>query len=188
MIFEFEESATQNARMKVVGVGGGGGNAVNRMIDERLERRRVHLGQHRRAGAAHVEVRCQNPDREKADARTRRRRAPRDRASGDRRESRRSRARARERGPRVHHLRHGRRHGHRRGASHRRVRAGSRRADGRHRHQAVPVRGTQAHASGGAGYRRHAQERRHDDRRAERAAAGRGREGHSVPGRAQEGR
>src|SRR5437764_12664882 len=37
MIFEFEESATQNARMKVVGVGGGGGNAVNRMIDERLE-------------------------------------------------------------------------------------------------------------------------------------------------------
>ncbi|NUQ22232.1 MAG: cell division protein FtsZ, partial [Gemmatimonadaceae bacterium] len=37
MIFEFEENASQNARMKVVGVGGGGGNAVNRMIDERLE-------------------------------------------------------------------------------------------------------------------------------------------------------
>jgi cell division protein FtsZ len=38
MIFEFEEdSGTQNARMKVVGVGGGGGNAVNRMIEERLE-------------------------------------------------------------------------------------------------------------------------------------------------------
>src|SRR5437763_16417429 len=37
MIFKFEESATQNARMKVVGVGGGGGNAVNRMIDEHLE-------------------------------------------------------------------------------------------------------------------------------------------------------
>src|SRR5579862_8771467 len=37
MIFELEDSATQNARMKVVGVGGGGGNAVNRMIDERLE-------------------------------------------------------------------------------------------------------------------------------------------------------
>src|SRR5437868_10743423 len=37
MIFEFEESATQNASMKVVGVGGGGGNAVNRMIDEHLE-------------------------------------------------------------------------------------------------------------------------------------------------------
>ncbi len=38
MIFELEESGgSQVARMKVVGVGGGGGNAVNRMIDERLE-------------------------------------------------------------------------------------------------------------------------------------------------------
>lgn len=37
MIFEFEEAPTQNARMKVVGVGGGGGNAVNRMIDEHLD-------------------------------------------------------------------------------------------------------------------------------------------------------
>src|SRR4051812_25150005 len=37
MTFEFEENAEQTARMKVVGVGGGGGNAVNRMIDEHLE-------------------------------------------------------------------------------------------------------------------------------------------------------
>ncbi|HUP89338.1 MAG TPA: cell division protein FtsZ [Longimicrobiales bacterium] len=37
MIFEFEDSLAQNARMKVVGVGGGGGNAVNRMIAEDLE-------------------------------------------------------------------------------------------------------------------------------------------------------
>lgn len=37
MIFEFEDAAVRNARMKVVGVGGGGGNAVNRMIDEDLE-------------------------------------------------------------------------------------------------------------------------------------------------------
>lgn len=37
MIFEFEDNASQNARMKVVGVGGGGGNAVNRMIEEHLE-------------------------------------------------------------------------------------------------------------------------------------------------------
>ncbi|MEP7380098.1 MAG: cell division protein FtsZ [Gemmatimonadota bacterium] len=36
-MFEFEENASQNARMKVVGVGGGGGNAVNRMIEEQLE-------------------------------------------------------------------------------------------------------------------------------------------------------
>jgi len=37
MIFEFEETPVQNARMKVVGVGGAGGNAINRMIDEDLE-------------------------------------------------------------------------------------------------------------------------------------------------------
>src|SRR5512140_3904480 len=37
MIFEFEENTSQNARMKVVGVGGGGGNAVNRMIEEHLD-------------------------------------------------------------------------------------------------------------------------------------------------------
>jgi cell division protein FtsZ len=36
MVFEFEEELTQSARMKVVGVGGGGGNAVNRMIEEAL--------------------------------------------------------------------------------------------------------------------------------------------------------
>jgi cell division protein FtsZ len=36
MRFEFEETSAQSARMKVVGVGGGGGNAVNRMIEERL--------------------------------------------------------------------------------------------------------------------------------------------------------
>src|SRR5512143_2812018 len=36
MIFELEETVAQNARMKVVGVGGGGGNAVHRMIAEHL--------------------------------------------------------------------------------------------------------------------------------------------------------
>ena len=37
MIFEFEETPVRNARMKVIGIGGAGGNAVNRMIDEDLE-------------------------------------------------------------------------------------------------------------------------------------------------------
>ncbi len=36
MVFELEETVAKNARMKVVGIGGGGGNAVNRMIDEHL--------------------------------------------------------------------------------------------------------------------------------------------------------
>lgn len=37
MVFEFERETTRNARMKVVGVGGAGGNAVNRMVDENLD-------------------------------------------------------------------------------------------------------------------------------------------------------
>jgi len=37
MVFELDEQPTQNARMKVLGVGGGGGNAVNRMIEEALQ-------------------------------------------------------------------------------------------------------------------------------------------------------
>jgi cell division protein FtsZ len=36
MTFRIEDPATESARMKVIGVGGGGGNAVNRMIEERL--------------------------------------------------------------------------------------------------------------------------------------------------------
>lgn len=36
MVFEFDDSMSRNAKMKVVGVGGAGGNAVNRMIDEEL--------------------------------------------------------------------------------------------------------------------------------------------------------
>jgi cell division protein FtsZ len=36
MVFELEETVSQGARMKVAGVGGGGGNAVNRMIEEHL--------------------------------------------------------------------------------------------------------------------------------------------------------
>ena len=37
MVFEFDDNIARHARMKVVGVGGAGGNAVNRMIDENLE-------------------------------------------------------------------------------------------------------------------------------------------------------
>ncbi len=37
MVFAFDENGVRNARMKVVGVGGAGGNAVNRMIDEELD-------------------------------------------------------------------------------------------------------------------------------------------------------
>ena len=37
MVFEFDDSIARNAKMKVVGVGGAGGNAINRMIAEQLE-------------------------------------------------------------------------------------------------------------------------------------------------------
>jgi cell division protein FtsZ len=37
MIFEFDDSMARNAKMKVVGVGGAGGNAINRMIAEKLD-------------------------------------------------------------------------------------------------------------------------------------------------------
>ncbi|MFQ5888464.1 MAG: cell division protein FtsZ [Gemmatimonadota bacterium] len=36
-MFEFDDAIARNARMKVVGIGGAGGNAVNRMVDESLE-------------------------------------------------------------------------------------------------------------------------------------------------------
>jgi cell division protein FtsZ len=36
MVFELEETVAKNARMRVVGIGGGGGNAVNRMVAEHL--------------------------------------------------------------------------------------------------------------------------------------------------------
>src|SRR5688572_27130677 len=34
---QFHEDSKNNAKIKVIGVGGGGGNAVNRMIDARME-------------------------------------------------------------------------------------------------------------------------------------------------------
>ena len=36
MLFEFDSLADQKARIKVIGVGGAGGNAVNRMINSGL--------------------------------------------------------------------------------------------------------------------------------------------------------
>ena len=36
-MFEFDESIDQRARIKVIGVGGGGGNAVNTMIASQVE-------------------------------------------------------------------------------------------------------------------------------------------------------
>ena len=45
-----EEAFNQGTQIKVIGVGGGGGNAVAHMIASGGARRGVHLRQHRRAG------------------------------------------------------------------------------------------------------------------------------------------
>ena len=37
MLFEFDPLAEQKAKLKVVGVGGAGGNAINRMISTNME-------------------------------------------------------------------------------------------------------------------------------------------------------
>src|SRR2546426_468787 len=151
-------------------------------------RRRVRLRQHRRPGPDEQQGRRQGPDRQEAHARAGRRRAARDRPPGDRGEPRRGAARAPGRGPRVRHLRHGRRHRHGRLPHHRPSVARPRRPDDRHRDEAVPVRGAEADAPGRHGHRRDAEARGHDGRRPERAPArGRG-EGQRVPGRPQESR
>ena len=48
----FNEETRNDAKIKVIGVGGGGGNAVNRMIDAGGGGRGVHRRQHRLAGSA----------------------------------------------------------------------------------------------------------------------------------------
>ncbi len=45
---QYEDETPAGAKIKVIGVGGGGNNAVNRMIAAGVEGRRVHLRQHRR--------------------------------------------------------------------------------------------------------------------------------------------
>ena len=46
-----DQPPEEGAVIKVIGVGGCGGNAVEHMIEPRPVRRGVHLRQHRRAGA-----------------------------------------------------------------------------------------------------------------------------------------
>ena len=47
MTFSFDTAAAQGAVIKVIGVGGGGGNAINRMVDEGVTRRRIYRSKHR---------------------------------------------------------------------------------------------------------------------------------------------
>ena len=47
MTFSFDTAAAQGAVIKVIGVGGGGGNAINRMVDEGVNGRRIYRSKHR---------------------------------------------------------------------------------------------------------------------------------------------
>ena len=123
-LLEFERALPAAGPIKVIGVGGGGGNALNTMIASGLARRGVHRGQHRRAGAAPqpgAAIKLQLGDGDHARPRLRRqpRKGSRLRARGAR-----SAARAVRRARHgVRDRRHGRRHRHRRGADHRADRA-----------------------------------------------------------------
>ena len=165
--------APQNylAVIKVIGVGGGGVNAVNRMIDAGLEGCRVHRRQHRRAGVADERRRRQARHRARPHPRARRRQRSRGRPHGRRVAQRRDRRDGQGRRHGVHHRRRGRRHRHRRGPGDRRDRARRRFAGDRRRHPPVLVRGSPPL---GAGRQRRAAaegEGRHADRHPQRPPA-----------------
>ena len=47
MTFSFDTAAAQGAVIKVIGVGGGGGNAINRMVDEGVTGVEFYRSKHR---------------------------------------------------------------------------------------------------------------------------------------------
>ncbi len=118
---QFEQSK-QAAKIRVVGVGGAGCNAVNTMIASGLERVDfIACNTDVQALAANqAPVRMQIGKR--AHPRPGRRCQPRNGSSGRHRVARRNRRAARRRRHGVRHRRHGRRHRHGRGAGHRRHR------------------------------------------------------------------
>ena len=59
----FNEEARNDAKIKVIGVGGGGGNAVNRMIDAGMEGIEFVVANTDSAGAAHVARPHEDPAR-----------------------------------------------------------------------------------------------------------------------------
>ena len=119
-----DQTPQEGAVIKVIGVGGCGGNAVDHMIDARRAGRGVHLRQHRRAGAQALDRAHAAAARLDAHARASAR-APSPEIGRDAAMEDRERIAEMIDGRRhaVHHRRHGRRHRHRRGAGGRRNRA-----------------------------------------------------------------
>ena len=136
----FEPDRREGARIKVIGVGGGGGNAVNRMVRTGLEGVEFIVANTDLQALTYNAAPTRIQIGEQADERPRRRRR-----SGHRpaRRARRHRQAHRSAIGRRHGLRDDgsrRRHGHRRRAGDRGASVGARRPDHRGRHQAVPVR------------------------------------------------
>ena len=157
------------AVIKVIGVGGGGVNAVNRMID---------------AGLKGVEFIAVNTDAQAllmsdADVKldigreltkwARCRQRPRRGARGGRIASGRHRRGDQGRRHGVHHRGQGRWHRHRRGARHRRGGQEPRRADDRCRHPAVRLRGSPSCRASGVRHPEAQGKGRHADRHPERS-------------------
>ena len=175
-MFELIEKIAPNAVIKVIGVGGGGGNAVSahgchanvegvdfvcantdsQALKNSGAKFTLQLGANVTKGlgaGANPEVGRQAAleDRERIVEAARRRRHG------------------------VHHLRHGRRHRYRRGAGRRAARQGNGHSHGRGRDQAVSVRRPSAHAGRAEGHRGSGPARRFADHGAEREAADRAR-------------
>ena len=83
-MLEFDDEAQGPGRpiIKVIGVGGGGGNAVNTMIEAGLEGVEFIVRQHRLPGARGQPGAAQDPARQQPDQGPRRRRQPGDRPRG----------------------------------------------------------------------------------------------------------
>ena len=132
---------TQDPVLRVVGVGGAGVNAVDRMIEADDQRRRVHRGQHGHAVAGDLAGADARAHRQRLDPRPRCRCEPGDRPPGGARAVRRAQGPAQGRGHDLHRGRSRRRHRHGRCAGRRADRPRGRCADRRHRDQAVRLRG-----------------------------------------------
>ena len=141
------------AVIRVVGVGGAGLNAIDRMIDAGHHGRRVRRRQHRHPAAADERRAAEDPHRARADGGSRLGCRPGDRARRRRGGVRPDQARAAGLGHGVR--RRGRGRGHRLGcgAGRRQDRAGARRPRRRHRHDALPVRGDAPQVGGRGGGR-----------------------------------
>ena len=178
-LFELEPQTTQAAKIKVIGLGGGGGNAVSRMMAAQFtgsssswptRTSRPSLPHRRRSRSSWA------PSSPKASAPARTRTSAR-RGPG---RSRSDHAAARRLRHGLHHRGPGRRYRHRRSAGRRVAREGSRHPDGRRRDQAVHLRGPQADAPGRGRPRGAARRGRHAHHDPESAAALGGRSRHAA--------